>query len=78
MAFGSIVGSNDINNMAEFRVRNIDHIRFYIIPIFDEFPLLTSKAFNYEKFKKVILIMKNPHLTNTEKDDLIKAIKINN
>jgi hypothetical protein len=72
---GSISVPNDINDNAEFRVRDIDLIIQYIIPIFDEFPLLTSKAFNYEKFKKSIFIMRNPHLTNTEKDDLIKAIK---
>ena len=33
-------------NMAEYRIRDIKSILQHIIPIFDKYPLLTSKYFN--------------------------------
>lgn len=59
---------------AEFRIRNRQHIIKYIIPIFDEYSLLTSKYFNYKNFKEAILILDNPSLSKEEKDIKIKNL----
>lgn len=41
---------NSKDNTAEFRIRNIQHIIQYILPIFDKYPLLTSKHFHYSLY----------------------------
>lgn len=70
----SILKSKD--NTAEFRIRNIHHIIQYILPIFDKYPLLTSKHFNYNLFREAILIMADPLISNEQRDKLITDIKI--
>lgn len=42
-----------------------------IFPIFDKYPLLTTKYFHYIKFKKAHNILSNNLLTKIEKDKLI-------
>lgn len=52
----SIIGVGYVsisNNDAEFRIRKLDPILQYVIPIFDRYPLLTSKYYNL--FKPLIL-----------------------
>lgn len=56
-------------------MRNIQHIIQYILPIFDSYPLLTSKYFKYDIFKKAILIMNDSSLSNEEKDKKISYLK---
>ena len=63
------------DNTAEFRIRNYQHIIQHILPIFDNYPLLTSKNFHYNLFKDAILIMANPSLSKEQKDNLITNIK---
>ena len=63
------------DNTAEFRIRNSQHIIQHILPIFDNYPLLTSKHFHYNLFKDAILIMANPSLSKEQKDNLITNIK---
>ena len=63
------------DNTAEFRIRNYQHIIQTILPIFDKYPLLTSKHFHYNLFKEAILIMANPALSKEQKDKLITEIK---
>lgn len=72
------VGSVSVpkDNNAEYRVRDIKHIIQYILPIFDTFPLLTSKHFNYIKFKEAILIINDTSLTKEQKHILISTIKM--
>jgi hypothetical protein len=36
-----------------YRIRDIKSLKNVIIPIFNEYPLLTSKAFNFSKFSNV-------------------------
>lgn len=75
IGIGSISIPNYKDKTAEYRVRNIQHIIDYIIPIFDQFPLLTSKYFKYNLFKKAILIMNDSKFNNKEKDNLISDLK---
>lgn len=62
-------------NMADYRLRKLDNICQIIFPIFDKYPLLTSKNFDYLKFKKAYKIMTDLSITNEEKDGLLWALK---
>ena len=72
---GSISVPNYKDNTAEYRIRDIQHIIQYILPIFDNYPLLTRKHYLYSLFKEAILIMSNPSLSKEMKDKLISEIK---
>jgi hypothetical protein len=61
--------------MADYRLRKLDTICRIIFPIFDKYPLLTSKNFDYLKFKKAYKIMINSSISNEEKDGLLLALK---
>jgi LAGLIDADG endonuclease len=60
---------------ADYRIRNKDTINKVIFPIFDKYPLLTSKQFNYLKFKKAYFIMADNKLSKEEKDNLLFKLK---
>lgn len=75
LGVGSVSVTDAKDNTAHYRVRNIQHIIQYILPIFDAYPLLTSKYFNYDLFKKAILIMNDSSLSNQEKDEKISYLK---
>lgn len=62
-------------NMAEYRIRDLQSILQHIIPIFDKYPLLTSKYFNYDLFKQAALIFSNPLLSKEKKDELLTELK---
>jgi len=62
--------------MASFKVTNLEHIGKYIIPIFDKYPLLTSKQFNYERFKKAYNILNNDKLDSLEKNSRLNELKL--
>lgn len=69
---GSVSIPNSKDNCAEYRVRDINNIIKYIIPVFDKYPLLTSKYYNYIKFKNAI----NIYISNcNNKDEIIINIK---
>jgi hypothetical protein len=68
LSIGSVSVPNSKDNTAEFRIRNIQHIIQYVLPIFDTFPLLTSKYFYYKLFREAILIMNDSTLSKEEKD----------
>ena len=75
LGIGSVSVPNSKDNTAEFRIRNVKHIIQYILPIFDNQPLLTSKHFNYSLFREAILTMANPSLSKEMKDNLISELK---
>jgi hypothetical protein len=60
--------------LAHFRIRDLDTIINLIIPIFEKYPLLTSKYYNFLKFKKASEILSNKFLNKTEKDNLLKDL----
>lgn len=59
----------------EFRIRDKKNIVKYILPIFDKYPLLTSKHFNYDLFKRAALILTDDSLTQSKKDTLLHKLK---
>ena len=67
---------NISKNMGVYRVRNQKQLLNYVIPIFDNTPLLTSKYFNYMLFKKALLIASNQSLTKKERDKLLFSLKV--
>lgn len=71
---GSIYIDNDCNK-GDFRIRDRKTIGSIILPIFDKYPLLTSKYFSYLKFKKAYEILENPNLSTKDKDNLLLELK---
>ena len=58
------------NNIVSYLIRDKKQLIDIIIPIFDKYPLLTTKRFNYLKFKKSLLI--------NESNQINKLLLINN
>lgn len=63
------------DGMAEFRLRDKDKLLHHIIPLFDQHQLLTSKYYNYDLFKKALLISNNTLLSRSEKQTLLTALR---
>lgn len=81
LGYGS-VQIETIRNMADFRIRDREIINKVIFPIFDKYPLLTSKYYDYSKFKKAYEILEDKSLSVDVKNNLLlelkKEIKSNN
>lgn len=60
---------------ADFRIRDRNIINKVLFPIFDKYPLLTSKQYNYLKFKKAYFIMTDNNLSREEKNNLLFKLK---
>lgn len=52
-----VVSFRKINEieMVSLRIRNKDHLKNVIIPIFDKYPMLSNKQYDYLRFKSVLL-----------------------
>nr|YP_010455109.1 hypothetical protein NYK79_mgp39 [Porodaedalea mongolica]UUA03951.1 hypothetical protein [Porodaedalea mongolica] len=70
---GSIYIEKD-RAQAHFRIRDLVTLEKVIFPIFDKYPLLTTKYFKYLKFKEAHSILSNTSYTKSEKDSLIFKI----
>jgi len=68
------INIDKISNMAMFRIRDRKILLNHIIPIFDSYPLLTTKYYYYDRFKKVLNILENNNLSKSEKDTLILSL----
>jgi hypothetical protein len=73
LGVGSINVEKD-SNMAHFRIRDRKVLESVIFPIFDKYSLLTSKQFNYLKFKEAYAILSDPTLSKSDKDILMSNI----
>jgi hypothetical protein len=62
------------NDMAHFRIRDLKTINDVIFPIFDKYPLLTTKYFYYNVFKEAHKILVNNDLTKLEKYNLLESL----
>ena len=61
---------------AQYFIRDKKHIESIIIPIFDKYPLLSTKYFDYVKLKKALAVLNN---VNISKDDRnLKLLEIKN
>ena len=63
------------NTKGQFFIRDRKKLEAVIFPIFDKYPLLTSKQFNYLRFKQAFNILENASLTKDEKDKILFALK---
>ena len=59
----------------QFFIRDRKAIENVIIPIFDKYPLLTTKYFDYIKLKNALGILNNKELTKNEVDTKLEIIK---
>lgn len=64
------------NNKGQFFIRDRKIIETIILPIFDNYPLLTSKYFDYLRFKKALALLNDLNLTKKEKN--LKLLKLKN
>lgn len=69
---GSVIKDN---LKAKFFIRDRNILKNIIFPKFDKYPLLTSKKFNYDKFKEGFFILEDNNLTQDEKDRKLFQIK---
>lgn len=60
---------------AQILIRDRTKLANIIFPIFDKYPLLTSKYFNYLKLKKAFNILNDNSLSKLEKDKLLFSLK---
>lgn len=72
---GSVSVPNSKDKTAEYRIRNISIIDTSILPIFDKYTLLTSKQFNYEIFRKALIIYKDDTLSYQDKNQKLVHLK---
>lgn len=62
---------NKVNNTVSYCVKDRKKLAEVIFPIFDSYPLLTSKFFNYLKFKEAYNILEDNNLTKIKRDELM-------
>jgi hypothetical protein len=61
-------------NAASYVIRDRKQLAQYVFPIFDKYSLLTSKQFNYLKFKKAYSILENTNLNTLERNTQLLEI----
>ena len=59
----------------QYFIRDKKVIESTLIPIFDKYPLLTTKHFDYVKLKKALVILNNTSMTKEDKNSELLAIK---
>jgi hypothetical protein len=72
LGVGSI--SKDGNKL-QFFIRDRKIIESVLIPIFDKYPLLTTKYFDYMKLKKTLYILNDTEVNRTYKNIEIQKLK---
>jgi hypothetical protein len=77
LGYGSVTKYNT-KKVAQLRITDRKVLNNIIFPIFDQYPLLTSKYFNYMKFKEAYNILERKDLSTLEKNNLIFEVKNKN
>lgn len=62
----------------QYFIRDKKIIQSKIIPIFDKYPLLTSKHFDYLRFKEALLILNNDNISKKDKNTKLLKLKNSN
>lgn len=60
---------------ASFVIRDRKTLKSHVFPLFDKFPLLTSKNFNYCKFKQAYNVLESSSLTTSESNKQLVKVK---
>lgn len=73
LGVGNVNSKPDKTGMVNYVVSNKDHLMKVIFPIFDEYKLLTSKRWNYIKFKECVILNQKKLISksNIDKNILI-------
>lgn len=74
LGYGTVQLETKINN-ADFRIRDPKIINKIIFPVFDKYPLLTNKYFEYVKFKKAYSILNDSNIDYEKKTKLLLILK---
>lgn len=61
---------------AQFFIRDRIKIETVLLPIFEKYPLLTSKYFDYLRFKKALYILNDKSITKQDRD--VKLLNLKN
>lgn len=64
-----------VDGMAEYRLRDVKKIVQHIIPLFDKYPLLTSKHYKYDLFKQAAFILTDTSISTAYKHILLTELK---
>ena len=73
LGVGQISVSAD--GMAEYRLRDVNKVIQHIIPLFDKYPLLTSKHYNYDLFRQAAFILTDTSKSTSDKHILLSQLK---
>jgi hypothetical protein len=72
LGIGTMVKGDD---KVQILIRDRTKLKDVIFTMFDKYPLLTNKYFNYTKLKQAYAIITNPVLHSLEKDKLLLELK---
>ena len=73
LGYGSVSTSSK-QTWGNFRITDRKVLNNVIFPIFDKYPLLTSKSFNYTRFKEAHSILENKNIATAAKNDIIEEL----
>ena len=73
LGYGNVSKSSK-QSWANFRITDRKVLNQVVFPVFDKYPLLTSKQFNYLRFKKAYDILENNNLTTAIKNKTIEEL----
>ena len=59
---------------AEYRIRDRRTLLLYVVPLFAQFPLYTSKSFYYKKWLQALHILECPTHTTAERDQSLQTL----
>nr|QJQ35323.1 LAGLIDADG endonuclease [Fusarium brevicatenulatum]QJQ35355.1 LAGLIDADG endonuclease [Fusarium pseudoanthophilum]QJQ35387.1 LAGLIDADG endonuclease [Fusarium pseudonygamai] len=74
LGYGSVSKSSK-QSWGNFRITDRKVLNQVIFPIFEKYPLLTSKYYNYERFKQAYYILENKELTTEMKNKKIEELR---
>lgn len=65
------------NTKGQFFIRDRKHIENIILPIFDKYTLLTSKHFDYSRFKQALYLLNDKDMCKEQRDRELLILKNN-
>lgn len=69
---GKLTGTPD--NMVSLRIRNRDHLKRVVFPLFDQIPLLSNKHYDYQKIRTISLLLDDESLSPGQRQDQIQQV----